>query len=74
MVHGALDVIFKEDVTTLYEANSQLLLNILRKAVLNVLRVYRDKHEPKASTISITRKCLHDADVLLDVLEKFNNC
>jgi len=73
-MHWQLDVIFKEDVTTLHEANSQLLLNILRKAVLNVLKVYRDKHEPKASMTSITRKCLHDADVLLDVLEKFSDC
>jgi len=73
-MHWQLDVIFKEDVTTLHEANSQLLLNILRKAVLNVLKVYRDKHEPKASMTSITRKCLHDADVLFDVLEKFSNC
>jgi len=73
-MHWQLDVIFKEDATTLHEASSQLLLNILRKAVLNVLKVYRDKHEPKSSMTSITRKCLHDAYILLDVLEKFSNC
>ena len=73
-MHWQLDVIFGEDVTTLHEANSQLLLNILRKAVLNVLKVYRNNYEPKSSMSSITRKCLHDTDMLLDVLEKFSNC
>jgi len=73
-MHWQLDVVFAQDTTTLHEANSQLLLNILRKAVMNVLKVYRDKHEPKSSMTNITRKCLHDTDVLLDVLEKFSNC
>ena len=73
-MHWQLDVIFREDITTLHEANSQLLLNILRKAALNVLKVYRDKHEPKSSMTSITRKCLHDTDVLFDILEKFSRC
>jgi predicted transposase YbfD/YdcC len=70
-MHWQLDVIFGEDVTTLHEANAQLTLNILRKAVLNVLKTYRDKHEPKLSMTDITRKCSHDTDVLLDVLAKF---
>jgi predicted transposase YbfD/YdcC len=73
-MHWQLDVIFGEDITTLHEANSQLLLNILRKAVLNVLKVYRDKHEPKSSMTSITRKCLHDTDKLLGILGKFGDC
>jgi len=47
------------------------LLNILRKAVLNVLKLYRDKHEPKQSMVNIARKCLHDTDMLLEVLAKF---
>ena len=73
-MHWQLDVIFGEDITTVHDANTQIVLNILRKAVLNVLRVYRDKHEPKRNTVDITRKCLHDTDVLLEVLGKFANC
>jgi len=70
-MHWQLDVVFGEDTTTLHEANTQLVLNILRKAVLNVLKFYRDKYEPKQSMVNITRKCLHDTDVLLEVLTKF---
>ena len=73
-MHWQLDVIFGEDITTLHEANTQITLNILRKAVLNVLKTYRDKHEPKLSMTDITRKCSHDTDVLIDVLGKFANC
>ena len=70
-MHWQLDVIFGEDISTLRERNTQLVLNILRKAVLNVLKLYRDKYEPKMSMVGITRKCLHDTDLLLDVLIKF---
>jgi predicted transposase YbfD/YdcC len=70
-MHWQLDVIFGEDVTTLRERNVQLVLNILRKAVLNALRLYRDKYEPKLNMTNIMRKCLHDTDFLLDVLAKF---
>jgi len=70
-MHWQLDVLFGEDITTIHERNSQIVLNILRKAVLNVLRLYRDKHEPRQSMVNITRKCLHDTDVLLEVLTKF---
>jgi len=70
-MHWQLDVIFGEDATTLHDPNTQLVLNILRKTVLNVLKLYRDKHEPKQSMANITRKCLHDTDMLLEVLAKF---
>ena len=70
-MHWQLDVVFGGDQATLHEANTQLVLNILRKAVLNVLKFYRDKYEPKQSMVNITRKCLHDTDVLLEVLTRF---
>jgi predicted transposase YbfD/YdcC len=73
-MHWQLDVIFREDATTLHERNSQLTLNILRKAVLNMLRVYRDEYEPKLNMVDITRKCLHDTDKLLEVLAAFVEC
>jgi predicted transposase YbfD/YdcC len=73
-MHWQLDVIFNEDRTTLHEENAQKTLNILRKTVLNVVRVYRDRVEPKLNMVDIMRKCLHDTDVLLDVLFKFHTC
>ena len=73
-MHWQLDVIFGEDVTTLQEENTQKSMNILRKAVLNMLKVYQTKFEPKVSMINITRKCLHDTNILLDILRKFDDC
>ena len=73
-MHWQLDVIFGEDVSTLQEKNTQKTMNILRKAVLNVLRTYRDKFEPTLNMVDITRRCLHDTDILLDVLLIFNDC
>ena len=70
-MHLQLDFIFDEDKTTQYKENAQKTLNILSKAVLNVLRAYRDNYEPSLNVMDITRKCLHDLDLLLDVLEKF---
>ena len=73
-MHWQLDVIFKEDRTTLHEENAQKTLNILRKTVLNVVRVYRDRFEPKLNMVDIMRNCLFDPDILIDVLAKFNYC
>jgi len=73
-MHWQLDVIFNEDRTTLHEENAQKTLNILRKTVLNIVRVYRDRFEPKLNMVDIMRKCLHDTDVLLDVLLNFDIC
>jgi predicted transposase YbfD/YdcC len=73
-MHWQLDVIFNEDRTTLHEANAQKTLNILRKTVLNVVRTYRDRFEPKRNMVDIMRNCLFDTDILLDVLHKFHIC
>jgi len=73
-MHWQLDVIFGEDWTTLREENAQRTLNILRKTVLNMVKTYRDKFEPKSSVVKIMRKCLHDTDILLDVLCGFDLC
>jgi len=73
-MHWQLDVIFGEDATTLHDENTQKTMNILRKSVLNVIRVYRDNYEPKSNMVNITRKCLHDSDFLITVLRNFNQC
>jgi len=73
-MHWQLDVIFNEDRTTLNETNSQFTLNILRKTVLNITKSYRNSFEPKRNMVDIMRKCLHDHDILFDVLEKSAAC
>jgi len=73
-MHWQLDVIFNEDRTTLFEENAQKTLNILRKTVLNVVRTYRDRYEPKLNMVDIMRNCLFDDDFLLLVLARFNDC
>jgi len=73
-MHWQLDVIFNEDRTTLHEENAQKTINILRKTVLNVVRTYRDRFEPKLNMVDIMRNCLFDDDFLLLVLTRFNEC
>jgi predicted transposase YbfD/YdcC len=73
-MHWQLDVIFNEDRTTLHEENAQKTLNILRKTVLNLVRTYRDKFEPKLNMVDIMRNCLFDDDFLLLVLARFDDC
>lgn len=73
-MHWQLDVIFGEDATTLHEENTQKTLNILRKTVLNIVRTYRDKFEPKSNMSNIMRKCSLDTDILLNVLRSFDHC
>ena len=73
-MHWQLDVIFNEDRTTLHEEKAQKTLNILRKTVLNIIRTYRDKFQPKSNMVDIMRNCLFDTDYLLNVLRGFNLC
>jgi len=70
-MHWQLDVIFGEDATTLHERNAQITLNILRKTVLNAIKLYRNKNGLKLNMTDIMRKCLHDFDFLFEVLRNF---
>jgi len=73
-MHWQLDVIFNEDRTTLHEENAQKTLNILRKTVLNIVRIYRDRFEPKLNMVDIMRNCLFDDDFLILVLTRLADC
>jgi predicted transposase YbfD/YdcC len=73
-MHWQLDVIFDEDRTGVNEKNTQFTLNILRKTVLNIIKYYRNNFEPKRNMVDIMRKCLHDHDILLDVLATSATC
>jgi hypothetical protein len=67
-------VIFNEDRTTLHEKNAQKTLNILRKTVLNIVKTYRDRFKPKSSMVDIMRNCMHDTEILLNVIRGFDTC
>lgn len=58
----------------LNESNSQFTLNILRKTVLNIIKSYLNTFEPKSTMVGIMRNCLHDHDILFEVLAKFDTC
>jgi predicted transposase YbfD/YdcC len=73
-MHWQLDVIFDEDRTALNDTNSQFTLNILRKTAINIVKSYRNVFEPKLNMVAVMRKCLHDNDILLDVLAKSATC
>jgi len=73
-MHWQLDVIFDEDRTTLNETNSQFTLNILRKTAINIVKSYRNSFEPKLNMVDVMRKCLHDHDILFDVITKSATC
>lgn len=75
-MHWLLDVLFNEDKTRVMEFNLQKTLNILRKVILNLLRVYKTNTASKEPLIGIMNYCLFDPDVLCDVLNslaKINN-
>lgn len=64
-MHWQLDVIFGEDRTLSSSDNIQKALNILRKTVLNCIRIYRQKFGLKTSMAGHLKRCLFDPGVLL---------
>jgi predicted transposase YbfD/YdcC len=46
-MHWLLDVHFGEDRCLAKERNTQFTLNILRKIVLNLVKLYKKEHAPK---------------------------
>jgi predicted transposase YbfD/YdcC len=70
-MHWLLDVHFSEDKTRVWNMNLQKTLNIMRKTVLNLVRVYKTKKCPKSSLVGILRRNLFDFNVLSDFLGFF---
>jgi predicted transposase YbfD/YdcC len=70
-LHWLLDVHFTEDKTRVWDMNLQMNLNIMRKTVLNLAKVYKAKHCPKSSIVGIFRRNLFDFQVLSDFLAFF---
>ena len=67
-MHWLLDVHFGEDKTQSKCRNTQLLLNALRKTVLNLLKVYKQKTASKEPLSGIMQNCLFNSSTLLDIL------
>ena len=67
-MHWLLDVHFGEDKCLANERNTQFTLNILRKIVLNLLKVYKAKNGIKKPVSNIMAECLFDEKNIVPVL------
>ena len=70
-MHWLLDVHFNEDKTRVWDMNLQKNLNIMRKTVLNLAKVYKAEKCPKSSLVGVLRRNLFDFQVLADFLAFF---
>ena len=67
-MHWLLDVHFNEDSCRVQDENVQQILNIVRKIVLNSMRIYRDNCCPKRTFSSLMLDCLVDPLFILKLL------
>jgi predicted transposase YbfD/YdcC len=68
-MHWLLDVHFGEDFCRVEDKNVQQTLNIIRKIVLNSIKVYKDEHNVKRPLSNIMLDCLIDPDNLILLLD-----
>lgn len=67
-MHWFLDVHFGEDNCRVQDENVQKVLNIIRKIVINSIRLFKDKTQSKKPFSSIMLACLIDPCFILDVV------
>jgi predicted transposase YbfD/YdcC len=65
-MHWLLDVHFSEDACRVAEQRTQENLNIIRKIVLNSLRLYKTSHNSKSAFSHLMLDCLIDPNRILD--------
>jgi len=70
-MHWLLDVHFSEDKTRVWNMNLQKNLNIMRKTVLNLAKVFKAHNCHKSSLIGVLRRNLFDPKVFSDFLGFF---
>jgi len=70
-MHWILDVHFSEDKTRVWDMNLQKNLNIMRKTVLNLVKVYKTSECPKSSLVGVLRRNLFDLRMLSAFLAFF---
>ena len=68
-MHWLLDVHFGEDFCRVEDENVQQNLNIVRKIVLNNIKLYKTKSEDKRPISKIMLQALLEPAFLLDILE-----
>ena len=71
-MHWLLDVHFGEDSCRVQDENLQKILNIIRKTVINSLRVFRDNTGSKRPFSNIMLDCLIDSDFIFDIVKSQN--
>jgi len=71
-MHWQLDVIFGEDKCLVRDDNVQKTLNILRKTVLNIVRLYKTQTGSKLPMSRIMKNCSFDPGLLVDTLAKIS--
>ena len=73
-MHWLLDIHFNEDKAGVFDMNVQKVLNIARKASLNLIRIYKDANCPKRIPLSgIMRSNLFDFEVFNQFLDFLAN-
>ena len=72
-MHWLLDVHFCEDFCRVEDKDVQQNLNIIRKIVLNSIKVYKEKSGAKLPLSKIMFNCLLEPEFLLAVLDSIEN-
>ena len=72
-MHWLLDVHFCEDFCRVEDEFSQQSLNIIRKIVLNYIKLYKDKFNSKRPLSRIMFDCLLDPQTLSLILDTIQN-
>ena len=72
-MHWQLDVIFGEDTCLVQDDNVQKTLNILRKTVLNLAKLYKLQTNSKLPMSRIMKKCSFDPTLLIETLANMDD-
>lgn len=67
-MHWLLDVHFREDFCRVEDENTQQILNIIRKIVLNSIKTFKKETESKRAISKIMLDCLLESDNILPIL------
>ena len=68
-MHWMLDVHFNEDFCRVRDSNVQQNLNMIRKAALNCIRIYKNESKSKVPFSGLMFGCLLDCDDILKILD-----
>jgi len=72
-MHWLLDVHFGEDSCRVAEQRTQENLNIIRKIVINSLRVYKNSHNSKSAFSHLMLDCMIDPDRIFNYWKLLEN-